>query len=46
MSLKKEARKSADRLLKAANKKKRWTIPENRQWTRAYNALRRLAGER
>lgn len=36
------ARKSADALLKAAVKKRRWTPEESRAWTRAFNALKRL----
>ncbi|MGC0389319.1 hypothetical protein [Bradyrhizobium sp. USDA 241] len=45
MTIKQAAKKGAVQLLEAGAKKKTWTPAENRQWTKAFNALMRLAGE-
>jgi hypothetical protein len=42
-SMKDVAKKCANDLVKAALKKKRWTPKQSKQWTRAFNALRRLS---
>ena len=44
--LKAVARQSAIRLLGAGALKKRWTPYERTQWTKAFNALQRLAGKK
>ena len=44
--MKKVARRLLRDLLDAGARKRRWTYEESRQWTRAYNAMKRLAGER
>lgn len=45
MTIKQAAKKGVAHLLEAGVKKKTWTPAENRQWTAAYNALLKLAGE-
>ena len=42
--MQKVAKKALQTLTDAAISKRRWTKDENQQWTRAVNALRRLAG--
>lgn len=42
--MQKAAKKALQTLTDAAISKRRWTKDENQQWTRAVNALRRLAG--
>lgn len=44
MTIKQAAVKSNNLLVKAALTKKRWTADERRKWTRASNAVRKLAG--
>lgn len=46
MSLSKVARAAALTLLDAGEKHKRWTPDQRNQWTRAFNALQRLAGKK
>ena len=45
-NMKKVARESAIRLLGAGALKKKWTPFERAQWTKAFNALQRLAGKK
>lgn len=45
-ALQKVARQSALALLAAGEKKKSWTPRERAQWTKAFNALQRLAGKK
>jgi len=44
--LQKIARESANRILAAGALKKTWTPFEKAQWTKAFNALQRLAGKK
>lgn len=46
MTLKKVASDCMDRLLAAGLKHKTWTAAENREWSRAIEALKRLSGEK
>jgi hypothetical protein len=45
MSIQEAALKASNDLIKSALKKKRWTPAESKQWSRAFNALRKLANE-
>lgn len=45
-NLKTVARESAIRLLSAGALKKKWTPHQRDQWTKAFNALQRLAGKK
>lgn len=40
----KTARKCAVMILNAGARKRKWTPYQRKQWTRAFNALQRLAG--
>ncbi len=44
--MKKVARNCAVDLLHAADRKRHWTPYEKQQWTKAFNALQRLAGKK
>jgi hypothetical protein len=46
MTLKQAARIAALSLLHAGEKQKKWTPEQRAQWTRAFNALQRLAGKK
>lgn len=45
-NMKKVARESAIKLLAAGALKKTWTPFDRAQWTKAFNALQRLAGKK
>lgn len=44
--MKTTARKCAIELLDAGARKSKWTPAERNQWTKAFNALQRLAGKK
>lgn len=44
--MKNVARKCALDLLEASERKRSWTPEERLQWTKAFNALQRLAGKK
>jgi hypothetical protein len=43
--MKKIAWACAQQLLDVGRRKRKWTPEESREWTRAFNALKRLAGK-
>lgn len=46
MTLQQTARKAALELLEAGQRKNSWSPVDRAQWTRAFNALQRLAGKK